>query len=160
VTTYPSQFGCSIHSERVFQLPFAHFRASLDLAGFCLGVEFLAGVSVSLAGAAERCLVSASRLFAGIFPRHRFGALALSIGAKMRLTLALLLPGTALGLFALGSPQVATIAPVAFVFRCSGLFEGNGNGLTTALDLAASATRPLLSSPCLNSCMTLPVIRF
>ena len=86
------------------------------------------------------------------------GASSFASSANVRLALALLLAGLSARLLALAPGRVALVLRLALVFRGTRLVHRNGNSLLAAFHLAAFAAGPLLSSPCLNSCMTLPEV--
>jgi hypothetical protein len=73
----------------------------------------------------------------------------------VRLAFAFLLSGTALRFLAFGPAQIALVGRIALISGIAGFVQGDGNRLPLTLP-----PRPLLSSPCLNSCITRLVIRF
>jgi SOS response associated peptidase (SRAP) len=98
----------------------------------------------------SRCLVPANS-FAEYAPEpnpvtagHRASALALPVRSDMRLSFTFLLSGSTLGLLFFGSAEIAAIAGSALVPGCAALLERDGNGLASALHLAAFAVAAAL----------------
>src|SRR6516164_2817648 len=131
-------------SERVLQLSLAHPRSPFDVSPLGFGVKLLTCVSVKFPGAGNSCPMTARGLFARVAATHGPGALALAVGADVRLALALLLCGAALGFLALGLAQIPPVAALAVVSRVAGLAQRDCNGLSAAPDLAALAAATAL----------------
>jgi hypothetical protein len=72
------------------------------------------------------------------------------------LALAFLLRGAARRFLAFGAVKIAPVAALAFIVGAAGFLQRDRESLAAVLTLPPLPPRPLLSSPCLNSCMTLP----
>lgn len=123
----------------------------------CLRVEFLPGVRVASARTGHCRLPSSRGGFARVASAHGAWSFALAACADMRLALTFLLRGAARSLLVFSATKIALVAALAFAFGVTGFLQRYRDRLAAALTLPPLPPRPLLSSPCLNSCRTLPV---
>jgi hypothetical protein len=80
----------------------------------------------------------------GVFAPHGAAAFAPTAGAHVRLAFLLLLIGVTLRFLALRAREVLLILALTLVFRGAGFFQGDGDRLPSAFDLATLSSRTTL----------------
>src|SRR5439155_25173369 len=124
-------------------LPLGHFRAAGNVLRLGAPVELLlGGRPIARPGAGG--LASACGRLPGVLSAHGAAAFAASARADVRLALTFLLSGFAARLLVFGLGEIASVLALAFIFRCTGFLERDGDGLAAALDLAGLAAGPAL----------------
>ena len=145
-------------SERVLKLGLAHLRTALDATRFRTAIKLLFSRPACMTRPRPGCLPALSGRPGSIPAAHAAAAFAAAARADMRLAFTLLLVGLAacflrsdLARFLLFSTWLSNLEAPASLRAIAMAWR-------RLLTLPPLPPRPLLSSPCLNSCMTRPVV--